>query len=382
MLFRNFGATGIRHSALGFGCMRMPHEEGDPSKVKEAEAIDMIRRAIDGGVTYVDTAYGYHGGQSEVVVGKALRDGYRARIALADKLPVWLAEKPDDFERLLSEQLERLRDDHIDLYLLHSLSRDSWRRARDMGVLDFIVREKERGRIGRLGFSFHDSYEVFTEIVDAFDWEFCQIMFNYMDTHYQAGQAGLEHAADRGLAVVVMEPLRGGRLAAGLPAEVEGVFRELHPEWSPAEWGLRAVFDRPEVSLVLSGMSSMPQVEENMRIASEAGPGNLGDAERQALARARAVFINRIRIGCTECKYCQPCPHGVAIPSVFSMYNSAYMFDDMPALARNYSGLVTAEKDASRCAECGQCEAVCPQGLEIISLLKQVHAEARQEATH
>ena len=376
MLFRDFGATGTRHSALGFGSMRMPHEGGELSSVKELEAVEMIRRAIDGGVTYVDTAYGYHGGKSEVVVGRALRDGYRGKVALADKLPVWLAHKPEDFERLLTEQLERLGDDHIDLYLLHSLNRDSWRKARDMGVLDFIVREKERGRIGRLGFSFHDSFDVFREIVDAFDWEFCQIMLNYMDTEYQAGEAGLRFAAGKGLAVVVMEPLRGGKLAAGLPPEVEQMFNALHPEWSPAEWGLRAVFDRPEVSVVLSGMSNMDQVEENLRIASQAGPGNLGDAERQALREARAVFMNRIRIGCTECKYCQPCPHGVAIPSVFSLYNEAHMFGDMPAMARQYGGLVKAQKDASRCAECGECEELCPQNLKVISLLKQVHAEA------
>ncbi len=376
MLYRDFGATGLRHSALGFGCMRLPYDEGDQSKIRESEAIDMIRRAIDEGVTYVDTAYGYHGGQSEVLVGKALRNGYRDKVTLADKLPVWLAEKPADFERLFSEQLQRLGEDHVDLYLLHSLSRDSWRRARDIGVLDFIVKEKERGRVGRLGFSFHDSYEVFTEIVDAFDWEFCQIMFSYIDTDYQAGEAGLRYAADKGLAVVVMEPLRGGKLVTGLPAEVETAFRELHPEWSAAEWALRAVFDRPEVSVVLSGMSSMSQVEENLRIASEAGEGNLGEAERHALARAKEVFMQRIRVGCTDCRYCQPCPYGVAIPSVFSMYNNAYLFGDMQALGRQYAGLMKAEKDASRCAECGQCESVCPQNLEIISLLKQVHAEA------
>ncbi len=376
MLFRDFGTTGARYSALGFGSMRMPHVAGEPAQVKELEAIDMIRRAIDGGVTYIDTAYGYHGGNSEVVVGKALRDGYRARVALADKLPVWLAKEPADFERLLTEQLQRLGDEHIDLYLLHSLNRDSWRRVRDMGILDFMAKETDRGRIGRLGFSFHDSYEVFTDIVDAFDWEFCQIMLNYMDTQYQAGEAGLKYAAGKGLAVVIMEPLRGGKLAAGLPDEVEAAFRGLHPEWSPAEWGLRAVFDRPEVSVVLSGMSSMSQVEENLRIASEAGPGNLGDAERQALSRAREVFISRIRIGCTECKYCQPCPNGVAISSVFGMYNNACMFSDMSALERQYSDLVKAEKDASRCAECGQCEPLCPQNLHIIELLKKVHSEA------
>ncbi|MGI6146998.1 MAG: aldo/keto reductase [Firmicutes bacterium] len=375
MRYRDFGSTGAKHSVLGFGAMRLPHEKGDSSRIREDQAIEMIRRAVDGGVTYVDTAYGYHGGNSEALVAKALRDGLRSKVAVADKLPVWLAHEPSDFEKLLSTQLERLNDERIDVYLLHSLNRDSWRRVRDMGVLDFLVKERERGRIGFLGFSFHDSYEVFVQIVDAFEWDMCQIMLNYVDVEYQAGLAGLQYAAAKGMAVVVMEPLRGGKLAAGLPPEVSHAFSQVHPEWTPAEWGLKAVLDWPEVSVVLSGMSDMDQVEENLRIASESFPGSLGPAEREALQRARQVFMDRVRILCTQCGYCHPCPEGVAIPQVFGVYNKAYMFDDRSGLVREYRDLVQSQKDASHCARCGRCESVCPQGLEVISLLEKVYAE-------
>ena len=348
------------------------HEKGDSSRIREDQAIEMIRRAVDGGVTHVDTAYGYHGGNSEALVAKALRDGLRSKVAVADKLPVWLA-RASDFEKLLSTQLERLNDERIDVYLLHSSTAIPGA-ASGHGVLDFLVKERERGA-SISGFSFHDSYEVFVQIVDAFEWDMCQIMLNYVDVEYQAGLAGLQYAAAKGMAVVVMEPLRGGKLAAGLPPEVSHAFSQVHPEWTPAEWGLKAVLDWPEVSVVLSGMSDMDQVEENLRIASESFPGSLGPAEREALQRARQVFMDRVRILCTQCGYCHPCPEGVAIPQVFGVYNKAYMFDDRSGLVREYRDLVQSQKDSSHCARCGRCESGCPQGLEVISLLEKVYAE-------
>lgn len=375
MLKRAFGKCGYSHSSLGFGSMRLPHEKDDVSKVREGEAIAMIRRAIDGGVTYVDTAYGYHGGRSEVVVGRALAGGYRERVMLADKLPVWLTKEPADFGRIFTEQTERLGVSTIDLYLLHSLDRASWRRVYDMGVLDFLVEQREKGLVRTLGFSFHDDYDAFREIVDAFDWDFCQIMLNYVDTQYQAGVRGLEYASSKGLGVVVMEPLRGGKLAANLPSEVLEILSSVHPDWSPAEWALRAVLNWPEVSLVLSGMSTMEQVEQNLKIASEAGPGNLGKAELEALERAREVFMARMRVGCTECGYCQPCPRGVIIPDIFSIYNTGHMFNSISSAQRQYASIVRAEKDASRCVKCGRCEKICPQGLKVMELLVQADAE-------
>ena len=380
MRYRQFGRCGFDVSALGFGCMRLPCIGGDQSAICEDEAVRMIRCAIDEGVNYVDTAYGYHRGNSEKLVGRALAGGYRDRVKLATKLPVWLCKSPDDFHRLLSEQLERLATDHIDCYLLHSLDERSWSKARDMGVLDFVAKQLELGRIRHAGFSFHDSYEVFRIIVDAFDWDFCQIMLNYVDVEYQAGLAGLKYAAERGLAVVVMEPLRGGKLAANLPDEVAAALGATgdgsggSAGWSPVEWALRWVWNLPEVSVALSGMSSMEQVVDNIRIASDAAPGALTERQLAMLARAREAYMGRIKIACTECGYCQPCPQGVLIPDVFTLYNDAGIFNAWEGSRRMYGGIVRAAKDASRCVECGQCEAACPQQLRVIELLKEAHA--------
>ena len=394
MRYRQFGRCGFEVSALGFGCMRLPCVGGDQSAIREDEAVRMVRYAIDEGVNYVDTAYGYHGGNSEKFVGRALADGYRDRVKLATKLPVWLCKSYDDFDRLLGEQLERLATDHVDCYLLHSLDKKSWLKVRDMGVLDFLARQLELGRIRYAGFSFHDAYEVFTNIVDAFDWDFCQIMLNYVDVEYQAGLAGLKYAAERGLAVVVMEPLRGGKLAANLPDEVVAALgmRGVDDDgrcacggvggeggagrdgWSPAEWALRWVWNLPEVSVALSGMSSMEQVVDNIRIASDAAPGALTERQLAMLARAREAYMARIKIGCTECGYCQPCPQGVLIPDVFGLYNEAEIFNAWEGSRWMYGGIVKASRDASKCAECGQCEAACPQQLKVIELLKEAHA--------
>lgn len=377
MRYRQFGRCGFEVSALGFGCMRLPCVGGDQSQIREDEAVRMVRYAIDEGVNYVDTAYAYHRGNSERFVGRALAHGYRDRVKLATKLPVWLCKSCDDFDRLLGEQLERLATDHVDCYLLHSLDNKSWSKVRDMGVLDFLAKQLELGRIRYAGFSFHDSYEAFTGIVDAFDWDFCQIMLNYVDVEYQAGLAGLRYAASHGLAVVVMEPLRGGKLAANLPDEVVaalGAGSDGGEGRSPAEWALRWVWNLPEVSVALSGMSSMEQVVDNIRIASDAAPGALTERQLAMLARAREAYMARTRVACTECGYCQPCPQGVLIPDVFGLYNEAGVFNAWEGSRRMYGGIVKASRDASKCAECGQCEAACPQQLKVIELLKEAHA--------
>lgn len=372
MKYRRFGRSGFDASALGFGCMRLPVENRDPSAIAQDEAIDMIRHSLDNGVTYVDTAYGYHGGKSEGLVGRALA-GRRDRVTLATKLPLWSCKEPDDFDRLLTEQLGRLGTDYIDCYLLHSLDKRLWSKAYDMGVLDFLERELERGRIRHAGFSFHDSYDVFTGIVDAYDWEFCQIMLNYVDAHYQAGIAGLEYAASRGLAVVIMEPLRGGKLTVNLPQEVAETLDAVGEDWSPAEWGLRWVLNRPEVSVVLSGMNNMAQVEENLRVASQAEPGSLSERHLKALELAREIYLGRMKISCTECGYCQPCPNGVSIPDIFGLHNEAAMFDSFETSTRFYKGIVKSGRSAAQCVECGHCETVCPQHLSIMELLKEAH---------
>jgi len=370
--YRRFGRCGFDVSALGFGCMRLPVEDRDPSAIAQNEAIGMIRHGLDNGVTYVDTAYGYHGGKSEGLVGKAL-SGRRDKVTLATKLPLWSCEASDDFERLLTEQLNRLGTDYIDCYLLHSLNKRLWGKAYDLGVLDFLERELERGRIRHAGFSFHDAYDVFTGIVDAYDWEFCQIMLNYVDTHYQAGVTGLEYAARRGLAVVIMEPLRGGKLTVNLPEEVIETLDAVGEDWSPAEWGLRWVLNRPEVSVVLSGMSNMAQVEENLRVASQAESGSLSERHLKALELAKEIYRGRMKISCTECGYCQPCPNGVAIPDIFGLCNEAAMFNSFENSTRFYKGIVKSDRSAAQCVECGHCETVCPQHLPIMKLLKEAH---------
>lgn len=377
MKYRRFGGSGFSVSALGFGCMRLPVENRDPGAISQYEAIGMIRHSLDNGVTYVDTAYNYHRGESEGLVGRALA-GRRDNVTLATKLPLWLCDSPDDFERILTEQLDRLGTDYVDCYLLHSLNKGLWDKAHSMGILDFLERELERGRIRHAGFSFHDSYDVFTKIVDAYDWEFCQIMLNYVDTHYQAGVAGLEYAARKGLAVVIMEPLRGGKLTVNLPEEIAETLDAVGEDWSPAEWGLRWVLNRPEVSVVLSGMSSMAQVEENLRVASQAEPGSLSDKHLNALELAREIYLGRMKISCTECGYCQPCPSRVAIPDIFSIYNDAAMFNAVESSTRFYKGIVQSDRGAARCVECGHCESVCPQQLPVTKLLKEAHEALTQ----
>ncbi len=370
MQYRTFAALGWQPSALGFGAMRLPLRSQDPSDIDEELATRMLHYAIDHGVNYVDTAYPYHRGASEPFIGRALQGGYRQRVRLATKMPCWLVQAVDDFDRYLNEQLERLQDDHVDFYLLHSLNLEQWRRIRDLGVLDWAERAMADGRFHYLGFSFHDSYDAFREIVDAYKWTFCQIQYNYMDEQAQAGVCGLHYAATKGLAVVVMEPIRGGQLA-NAPEQVAAVWNEASRKRTPADWALQWVWNQRDVSLVLSGMSTMEQVEQNVAGAERSGVDTLTEAELALYARARDAYHQLCPIPCTNCKYCQPCPSGVNIPRIFEIYNEGQMYGNMKRARQLYNWLKEEER-ADCCAQCGECEEHCPQGIPVREWLQRV----------
>jgi predicted aldo/keto reductase-like oxidoreductase len=375
--YRNFGKLDWKASALGFGCMRFPTADGNrlSPNIEEAEAIRMVRYAIDNGVNYLDTAYPYHGGQSEVVVGKALKDGYRDKVKLATKLPVWQVNSPADFDKLLDEQLKKLQTSHIDFYLLHALSRSRWQDiVLKHDLLGRAAAALADGRIKHLGFSFHDEYEGFEQIINGSDlWSFCQIQYNYMDIENQAGTRGLKLAAGKGLAVVVMEPLLGGRLVDP-PKDVREEMERFAVRRTPAQWALDWLWDQPEVSVVLSGMSAMNQVEENLKYADGSRVGAFGEAERALIERAREMYRARTVIPCTKCNYCMPCPNGLYIPANFEFFNYAHLFDDVAGARFKYQVFLTEEQRSGSCIACGICEDACPQKIPISEWMPKVTA--------
>ena len=365
------GKTGEEVGLLGFGCMRLPTlPDGE---IDDEKAIPLVRQAIDAGVNYLDTAYNYHGGKSEAFVGRVVQDGYREKVHIATKLPVWAVNSVEDCERLFREQLDRLGVEQVDFYLLHSLNKESWEKAVQYEALEHLEKWQAEGFIKYVGFSFHDELPVFREIVDAYPWYFCQIQFNYMDENYQAGLAGLKYAASKGLGVIIMEPLRGGRLVRNVPPEVEAVFASADVKRSPAEWAFRWVANHPEVSLILSGMGLAEEVEENLRVLGEAQANALTKEELVLFKKARDIYTERIQVLCTDCKYCLPCPEQVNIPRVFSIFNDASIYNNIDGSRWLYDGLVKKEEDAGRCIACGQCEALCPQNLNIIDSLASAH---------
>ncbi|NPV92721.1 MAG: aldo/keto reductase [Firmicutes bacterium] len=375
MLYRRFGRTGLDISILGFGCMRLPTIGGAQHQIDEEKALRMLYYAIDRGLNYIDTAYPYHSavpfqeGMSEVFLGKALQGGYREKIHLATKLPSWLIKSREDMDRYLNRQLERLQTGQIDFYLLHGLNASTWKKLKSLGVLEFLESAISDRRIRYAGFSFHDDPAAFKEIIDAYGWTFCQIQLNYMDTRYQAGEEGLKYAAERGIAVVIMEPLKGGRLASS-PAVVRQVWEKAEVKRSPAEWALRFLWNYPEVSVVLSGMTEMEQVVENMRVAEQGAPNSLSPGELGLIEEARGVYEKRMRVNCTNCRYCMPCLSGVDIPEIFNHLNNAYLYEDFKGSKQVYNAF-TREK-ASACVKCGACEEFCPQHIPIMDVLTEV----------
>lgn len=372
MQYREFGKTGLKISALGFGCMRFPTLENGEINVEEA--VKQIRFAVDNGVNYLDTAYPYHNGKSEGVVAKAIKDGYREKVFIADKSPVWLVKKHEDFEKYLDEQLERLETDYIDFYLLHALDISRWNTIKELGAIDFLNKALKDGKIKHAGFSFHDDTAAFKEIVDAHDWDFCQIQYNYMDEYNQAGVEGLKYAAEKGMGIIIMEPLLGGKLAKNPPKAVQEIWEVADVKRSPAEWALRWIWNQPEVGLLLSGMNSISQIEENIKTAEASLVGAMPPKEIELVDAVKKKYKELTRVSCTACRYCMPCPAGVDIPGNFALYNEAAMYDNWDNCKGYYNSRKDTEK-ASACVECEKCEKVCPQHLKIREHLKELHGE-------
>lgn len=378
MIYSKLKKLDVEISRFGIGCMRLPlltsaGDSGKPAKIDEPEAVRMLRHGIDNGVNYIDTAYPYHQKKSEPLVGRALQGGYRDKVYLATKMPVWQTSSYADFQNILDLQLQRLRTDHIDFYLLHALNRQSWHKVRDLGVLDFLTEAKNSGKIRWAGFSFHDQLPLFKEIIDSYHWDMTQIQLNLLDSDFQAGLEGLRYAADREIMVAIMEPLRGGALAHSVPDDIMDIWNQAATRRSPAEWAFRWLANMPEVSVILSGVSTMEQLEDNLRIFADARPGTLEPEETQLIARVQNMYRDKIKVGCTSCNYCMPCPFGVAIPEVFRLYNTMFLFAREEANKEKYRQLIDNEQDASICTECGQCETACPQGIKIIAKLKEAH---------
>ena len=378
MIKRTIGKTGIESSVLGIGCMRLPIIDGDSSKIDEEAAIQMIRHAIDQGVTYVDTAYPYHGGESEKVVGKALKDGYRARVTLVTKSPGWLIETQDDFYKFLDEQLEKLQTDCLDLYLLHALNKSRWETYKAIDIFSAIDRVKAQGKIKNIGFSFHDEFPVFEEIINDYEWDACMLQLNYLDMQEQAGLRGLKLAEQKGVPVIVMEPLKGGLLATP-PKDISELWKSYDETRSPVEWALRYVANFENVKVVLSGMSNLAQIDENLEIANRLTVGNLNAEDLNVVETVRAAYESKVQVPCTQCGYCVPCPHGVEIPRVFNMYNRAHIFDMHDSIKEQYHMNLDEQAKASNCVACGQCEPKCPQNIEIIKMLSRIALDFKRQ---
>jgi predicted aldo/keto reductase-like oxidoreductase len=375
MQYRNLGAKGPAVPVLGFGCMRLPVIDGDEGKINEPAATELIHSAIEQGVTYLDTAYPYHQGQSEPWLGRALQGGYRDRIHLATKLPSWAIESRADCDRYLNEQLARLQTDHIDFYLLHCLKKDWWGKLKEVGVLEFLDTALKDGRIRHAGFSFHDDYPLFEEIVDAYPWSFCQVQFNFMDEGIQAGIRGVRYAAAHGLGVIAMEPLRGGHLARLKPSTEAGSPLHDLTARDRIELAFRWVLNHAEITMALTSMDSPHQLEHNLAWASRIQANSMTRDELLRVQAIRKFIHERARTGCTACGYCLPCPQGVEIPRILGFYDDRFIYNDLKGAVNAYNVLVSKNQKADNCTECGDCLTVCPQSLPITQLLKDAHLE-------
>ena len=375
MEYNQFGSLDEKISRFGMGCMRYPRKtlNDGTDVIDEDESIRMIRYAIDHGVNYFDTAYAYAG--SEDVLGKALQDGYREKVVIATKLPIGDVKSEDDLQRIYDEQVRRLGVDVIDIYIFHCLDRGNWEKVKKFNGILFFERLKKEGKIRQIGFSFHSEYDLFEEIVDAYSWDMCLIQLNILDDTHQAGVKGLKYAAQKGISVAIMEPLKGGMIANKIPADVQKLLDGYSEKRSLVEWALRFVYNFPEAKVILSGVSSMEQLQDNIRIFDEAAPNVLSADDLQMLAQVKDIYRRLLRVGCSGCGYCMPCPEGLNIPEIFKVYNDQALSDWTEFGKVFYSLMVSnTGKDATSCIECRSCESHCPQGIAIADVLKEAHA--------
>ncbi len=372
MQYRIDPKTGNKLSILGFGCMRFPRNVG-LSDVKKTE--NLIRKAIEVGVNYFDTAYLYP--NSEEILGQILaKNGLRDRVYIATKLPLILCKSADDFDKFFNKQLERLQTDHIDYYLIHMIAEvKQWKKLCEWGIKDWIADKKASGKIKQIGFSFHGIRDEFLNLLDIYEWDFCQIQYNYSDENYQAGKAGLKKANQKGLPIFIMEPLLGGKLATGLPKEAIYIFKKINPNLSPAQWALRWLWNQEEITCVLSGMNEYNQLEENIDVANNSLPNMLTESENETYKKVIEVFNSSYKIHCTGCNYCMPCPQGVNIPACFAAYNTSFSMGRIAGMSQyitSTGGFTENQNYASLCIKCGKCEKHCPQHIPIIKSLEDV----------
>ena len=374
MKYRNFGKLGIQGSAFGLGCMRFNGAASGDSIIDEEKAISLIRRAIDGGVTYMDTAYVYLDRTSEIVLGKALQDGYREKVTIATKMPAEHVHNREEMQALLDEELEKLQTDHIDFYLMHGIDKEKWEYFKSIGAPQFFDDMKKAGKIRYKCFSFHAPYEEFEYIIKDYDWDMVQIQYNFMNEDYQAGTKGLELAGSLGIPVVIMEGLLGGRLAKA-PDNVQALYDAFPVKRSPVEWAFRWLCNHPQIATVLSGCNEEAQIDDNLRIFDTVEPGIMPEEELQLMSDVRDAYLSRMRIGCTGCRYCMPCPNGVNIPGIFAAWNDVSLYSADPAQHFGLNMIRKNGEGADNCVACGACEAACPQHLSIIDALQEAWKE-------
>ncbi|MFI3228834.1 MAG: aldo/keto reductase [Bacillota bacterium] len=379
MLYRSLTKNGEKVSLLGYGCMRLPNKRGN---IDKELAFEQMRYAYDNGVNYYDTAYFYHGGKSEGILGEFVkRNDIRDKIYIADKLPFALTNKTGSIINIFNNQLKRLDTEYIDFYLMHALgSFANWERLKELGVVEFIAEKKQSGQIKNIGFSFHGKQEEFMKIIEDYEWDFCQIQYNYLDVNYQAGRAGLARAKELGIGVIVMEPLRGGALAAKAPEAVLKLLQEKEGKKSAAYWALRFVMNHEGIGTVLSGMNDVKHIAENIAVASVTTENSMSDYEHGVIDEVTAIYKELMKVPCTGCNYCMPCPAGIEIPSIFSQYNSKYFFGknkmrETQYIARSV-GLIGGKKmGANVCIKCGKCVSKCPQFIDIPTMLQEAHKD-------